>query len=240
MELDRNLEFYDELWSGTHLEEPHRFNTWSVVRALSATASGRLELGPGLRPRLPIEGTCFVDISRRALERLRDRGGAPVHAEITSLPLGDGRFDLVAAFDIVEHVADDASVFREVRRVLKEHGVLVLSVPLHVRRWTRFNSLVGHVRRYEPEALERAIHEHAFVIERSAAFGMQPRSQWLLDFGTRMLERHRAQAMRWYNRFLLPLALRLQRPLRFEPGFLPADDVDEIVLVCRREETRFR
>jgi SAM-dependent methyltransferase len=229
-----NLQFYDQLWSETRLEEPRRFNTWPLVSALSESASERLELGPGLRPRLPMEGTRFVDLSRRALERLRQRGAHSVAGEVTALPFPDRRFDLVGAFDIIEHVADDGPVFREISRVLKDGGVFLFSVPLHPRLWTGFDALVGHFRRYEPDALERSIEEHGFTLESSAVFGMQPRNRWLLELGTRMLQRHRARAMWWYNAVFLPIGLFLQKPLKFEPGLIRSEEVDEILLVCRR------
>lgn len=229
-----NLRFYEQLWSETRLEEPHRFNTWPLMRTLAESSTERLEVGPGLRPRLPIEGTRFLDISRRALEHLRRRGADTVVAEVTSLPFPDQRFDLVGAFDIIEHVADDGHVFSELSRVVKDGGVFVFSVPLHARLWTDFDALVGHFRRYEPEALERSIVEHGFALEQSAAFGMQPKSRWLLELGARMLRRYRASAMRWYNRVFLPLGLLLQKPLKLEPGLIRAGNVDEGLLVCRR------
>jgi hypothetical protein len=60
--LDKNLRFYDSLWTDAHLVEPQRFNTWPLVRSLLTDSGRRLEVAPGLRPRLPIEGTQFVDI----------------------------------------------------------------------------------------------------------------------------------------------------------------------------------
>ena len=40
--------------------------------------------------------------------------------------------------------------------------------------------------------------------------------------------------MRWYNRFLLPLGLLLQRRLAWAPGLIDVAKVDELLLVCRR------
>ena len=60
--LEANRQFYDPLWTDAHLVEPERFNTWPLVRSLASPSRPRLEVGPGLRPRLPIEGTHFVDI----------------------------------------------------------------------------------------------------------------------------------------------------------------------------------
>ncbi len=229
----RNLHFYERLWSESRLLGPERFNTWPLVRSLSASARERLEVGPGLRPRLPIGRTCFVDISKSALGRLRAEGANGVRGEATALPFSDARFDLVAAFDIIEHVADDALVFHELRRVLRPGGTLVFSVPLYARYWTAFDDLVGHFHRYEPDVLERSLAEHGFVLEQSAVFGMQPKGGWLLDLGTYMLKRHRAMAMRWYNLFL-PIGVYFQKPLEFEPGLTRSEGVDEVLLVCRR------
>jgi hypothetical protein len=74
--LDANRHFYDALWSDARLIEPERFNTWPLVRSLLAPAQRRLEVAPGLRPRLPIEDTQFIDISAPALAKLGARGGA--------------------------------------------------------------------------------------------------------------------------------------------------------------------
>jgi SAM-dependent methyltransferase len=229
-----NLEFYDRLWSETRLADPERFNTWPLVRSLVDSTGERLEVGPGLRPRLPIAGTHFVDISRRALAQLKPKGARTAVADVASLPFADRRFGVVGAFDVIEHVADDTPVFRELARVLGDGGILVFSVPLHERLWTDFDALVGHVRRYEPAALGRSVAAHGLRVERSAVFGMAPRSRWLLELAGRMLERRRETAMRWYNRVILPLGLLLQRPLELEPGLVSSPKVDEVLIVCRR------
>jgi hypothetical protein len=64
--LEANRSFYDGLWSGARLVAPERFNTWPLVRSLLAPQQRRLEVAPGLRPRLPLAGTHFVDISAPA------------------------------------------------------------------------------------------------------------------------------------------------------------------------------
>jgi len=75
-------------------------------------------------------------------------------------------------------------------------------------------------------------------LEQSAAFGMEPRSGWLLDFAVWGLTRRRVQAMRWYNTLFLPLGLLLQKRLACAPGLIDVTKVDELLLVCRRGERR--
>ena len=235
-DLAANRGFYNALWSAGYFVAPQRFNTWPLLSALAASAAARLEIGPGLHPRLPVAGTHFVDISEPALSRLRARAGLTTLAEITALPFPDRSFDLVCAFDIVEHVEDDRQAFRELERIARDGAAVIFSVPLDPARFSAFDALVGHVRRYDPDDLLAILGEHAFVLHQSAAFGMEPRSQWLLDFAVWGLSQRRAQAMRWYNRVLLPLGLHLQRRLACAPGLIDVTKVDELLLVCRRSD----
>ena len=232
--LTDNRRFYDALWSASYVVPPQRFNTWPLLSALAAAAPARLEIGPGLHPRLPMAGTYFVDVSLPALSRLQAHGGLATLGEITALPFADCTFDVVCAFDIVEHVEDDRHVFRELGRVAKDEATVIFSVPLHATRWSAFDALVGHVRRYDPDDLLTILGEHSLVLEQSAGFGMQPRSRWLLDFAVWGLTQRRVEAMRWYNRLFLPLGLRLQKPLAWAAGLTDVAQVDELLLVCRR------
>ena len=107
--LDANRGFYDPLWADARLLDPKRFNTWPLISSLLPVSPRRLEVAPGLRPRLPIEGTQFVDISTVAVTKLRARGANALLGNVSALPFADQEFDLVCAFDIVEHVDDDAA-----------------------------------------------------------------------------------------------------------------------------------
>ncbi len=233
-DFEINRRFYDGLWSGSRLVEPERFNTWPVVKALLARSARRLEVAPGLRPRLPIEGTHFVDISAPALLQLRGRAAGVSLDSVTSLPFSDAAFDLVCAFDVIEHVDDEAATFGELGRVCAADGTLLLSVPLHPTQWTPFDDFVGHRRRYEPERLVAILREEGFEIESSAIHGMQPQSSWLLDFGMWGLTHRRQQAMWLYNRILMPLAIHFQKKLDLKPGLIETRDVDTVLLVCRK------
>jgi SAM-dependent methyltransferase len=236
--LDANRRFYDLLWSGAQLVEPERFNTWPLVQSLLSEYHGRLEVAPGLRPRLPILGTHFVDISAPALTKLRKRGAQVIVSQIGSLPFADGAFDLVCALDIVEHVDDDDGAMRELSRVIKPGGVLLISAPLHAALWTAFDDFVGHKRRYEPSRLIGKLAQHDIVVEHSAVFGMQPRSSRVTDMGMWWLKHHRERALWWYNNLIMPLGLRFQKQLQLAPGMIATDGVDEILLVCRRSPYR--
>jgi len=232
--VERNRRFYDSLWSGARLVEPSRFNTWPLVQSLLSEAPRRLEVAPGLRPRLPIEGSQFVDISGPALAKLHARGASAVQGHVTALPFRNASFDLVCALDIIEHVEDGDTALAEISRVAKTGAAVLLSAPLHAAMWTSFDDFVGHKRRYEPPDLLAKLAEHRFTIDRSAVFGMAPRSSRLVDLGMWWLLNDRKRALWWYNKAFMPLGLRLQKHLQLHPGMVGTDGVDEVLLVCRR------
>lgn len=230
--LDKNRRYYDLLWSDATLIEPQRFNTWPLVQSLLSPVGRRLEVAPGLRPRLPLAGTQFVDISTAAVAKLHARGAQVMLAEATALPFAQSLFDLVCALDVVEHVDDDAGMVSELARVSRVGGSLLISAPLNPSRWTPFDEIVGHRRRYEPPELLEMLASHRFQVECAAVFGMQPRSSRLVDFAMWWLLHHRERAMWWYNRVFMQLGLRFQKRLKFSDGL--ADDADEVLLLCRR------
>jgi len=229
-----NRSFYDALWSKARLQRPERFNTWSLVSELLPSVRTRLEIGPGLRPRLPIAGTHFIDISTPVIERLKAHGGLAVPGEIGELPFNDQAFDLVCAFDVIEHVEDDRRAFGEVSRVLKDGGVLIFSVPIGADLWTEFDDWVGHFRRYDLSDLLAIMSANQLALQKSAVFGMKPRNSRLVKYGMSWFKHRRKEAMLWYNWVGMPLALLFQKGLTLVSGLVDATGVDEVILVCQR------
>lgn len=232
--LDVNRRFYDDLWSDARLIGPERFNTWGLVQSLAGKPGLRLEVGPGLRPRLPIPGTVFADISVPALRRLAAAGGQGVAGQVTSLPFADGAFALISAMDIVEHVADDAAALAELARVAAPGAALLLSVPLHPAAWSAFDDAVGHHHRYDPAILLERLTAAGFLVEESAASGMLPRSGRLQRLGMWFLAHQRARAMWWYNHVFMPMGLK-QPPLGLTPGMIETAGIGGVLLVCRKQ-----
>jgi SAM-dependent methyltransferase len=232
----KNSRFYEAFWSGTYLTKPERFNTWPLVSSLLPNAPRRLEIGPGLRPRLPVSNTHFIDLCPAAVERLNEHGGLARTGEITALPFDNDSFGLVTAFDVIEHVEDDGQAFGELTRVLKPEGWLIFSVPLHPVYWTTFDDYVGHARRYEPSMLEVLLDRHGLTVEKSAVFGMQSNNARLLHYAVQGLTRHPVAALRCYNWLFFPLGMLFQQKLKFTDGLMELEKVHEVLLVCRKRK----
>jgi SAM-dependent methyltransferase len=76
------------------------------------------------------------------------------------IPFGDSTFDAVILAEVLEHLFDDARSLREARRVLKDDGLLVVSVPF-------FNDVPEyHVRLHSAKTVRRLLEHAGFQITR--------------------------------------------------------------------------
>lgn len=97
---------------------------------------------------------CACDRSLHALRFVGERGIATrVAADADKLPFRDGSFDIILAFDVIEHVADDAGFVRELARVLAPGGALAIHVPAWPSLWSHHDEVLEHKRRYTRRSL---------------------------------------------------------------------------------------
>jgi SAM-dependent methyltransferase len=109
-----------------------------------------------------------VDISEDALAFCRERGLEKVkHGAAEELPYDGGTFDLVTALDVVEHIDDDVASLREMRRVLRPGGRVLLFVPTFMFLWGLQDDVSNHRRRYRLPELHRVLEQAGFEVERS-------------------------------------------------------------------------
>jgi SAM-dependent methyltransferase len=99
------------------------------------------------------------------------RAGEGVVGSATELPFADATFDVVSAFDVVEHCADDARAVAELARVLVPGGRMLLSVPAYRWAWSDHDVRAGHHRRYtRPELVELVEGSGMRVLRATYAF----------------------------------------------------------------------
>lgn len=94
----------------------------------------------------------------------RERGLAVLRADATALPVADRSLDLVLAFDVLEHIEDDAAAVAEVRRVLRPTGTWLVAVPADPRLWSAHDEAVDHVRRYTRQRLGGVLTGGGFTV----------------------------------------------------------------------------
>ncbi len=93
--------------------------------------------------------------------------GEGVCGSATALPFADGAFDVVAAFDVVEHCDDDSLALAELARVLAPGGRLLLSVPAYQWAWSDHDVRAGHYRRYRRGGLVTLVESAGLDVQRA-------------------------------------------------------------------------
>jgi SAM-dependent methyltransferase len=110
-----------------------------------------------------------VDISPQAITFCQARGLSNVRlGAAEALPYDDDQFDLVTALDVVEHLDDDVGALREMWRVIRPGGRLLLFVPAFMFLWGLQDEVSNHRRRYRLPELRRAVVAAGFEIERTS------------------------------------------------------------------------
>ena len=110
-----------------------------------------------------------VDLSEQALAFCRSRGVAVARAELLALPFPDGRFDCVTSLDVIYHrwVKDDAEAVREMARVLRPGGLLLLRVPALRILWGAHDEAVHSRHRYRRGEVRRLLEGAGLEVVRA-------------------------------------------------------------------------
>lgn len=102
-----------------------------------------------------------ADSAEEAVEFCRQRGNRSVRlSDLCDLDWPDGSFDLVTALDVIEHIDRDDDAVRELVRVTRPGGNLLVTVPAFPALWSDHDEINHHRRRYRAEEV-RQLLEHA-------------------------------------------------------------------------------
>lgn len=98
----------------------------------------------------------------------------------------DGPFDLIGAFDVIEHIDDDVGALLALRSRLRIDGHAVFTVPAHQWLWSKHDDINHHKRRYSRRQFKEALLKAGYKIEKISYYNM-----WLfpLAVGVRVLKK---------------------------------------------------
>ncbi|QWD37532.1 class I SAM-dependent methyltransferase [Polynucleobacter paneuropaeus] len=83
------------------------------------------------------------------------------------LPFKDGNFDAIFLFDVLEHLPNDAQVLKELNRMLRNEGLLIMSVPFMYR----FHEVPNDYRMYTPSGLAYVLAQAGFYVQEITPIG---------------------------------------------------------------------
>ena len=79
-------------------------------------------------------------------------------------------FDLIGAFDVLEHIEDDEAVLAQLFQACKGGGGVALTVPQHRWLWSRMDDFAHHKRRYTRNDLVEKLERAGFMVEYTTSF----------------------------------------------------------------------
>lgn len=109
--------------------------------------------------------------ARQLASQLAAEAGKAIDFVQSPGPDWAGRFPLVMAFEVLEHIEDDIGALRAWREWTAPGGALLLSVPSHMAKWNPSDVWAGHFRRYERAGLVAVMEQAGFRVEHIECYG---------------------------------------------------------------------
>ena len=124
------------------IDELHNFNQrdrdrWVHAKALTVPSGSHvLDIGAGTCPYRPLFAHCIYkahDFKKYAGEKLggtKEYGIIDYESDISAIPVPDNSFDIILCTEVLEHTPEPIEAIREMSRVLRPGGRLLITAPL--------------------------------------------------------------------------------------------------------------
>jgi SAM-dependent methyltransferase len=185
-ELDSQVDDFDARWfpelaareaASFWFRSRNRLIVWALQRHFPS-ARNLLEVGCGTGFVVAGIAEAVAPLSLEAgdaqssgLAFARDRvpGARLYQLDARSLPF-DREFDVVGAFDVIEHLDEDEHVLSQMWRAVRPGGGALITVPQHGWLWSAEDVAGGHKRRYTRRELVEKVQRAGFSVERVTSF----------------------------------------------------------------------
>lgn len=119
----------------------------------------------GMQPFLNSYGALDgVEPNQEAAAACRERGYGTVFSSVHEAAVSGKRYELVCAFDSLEHVEDDRALLAGLHPLLQENGALIINVPAYPFLWSRHDVQHDHFRRYTSKSLKQVLEANGYRI----------------------------------------------------------------------------
>ena len=184
-------------YSGTQtlevLEGADNYNKWIVESIIKSLRPPIIEIGSGIgnisaliKNKKPLTLTdidlIFVNILN---EKFKNKQVFVEQFDITSLPPKSklGKYKTVLGINVLEHIDNDNAALRNLNKILKKDGRLILLVPAKKYAYNKLDKKLGHFRRYEKKELQIKLTDANFEIDEIKFFNMLGLFSWIIrDF----------------------------------------------------------
>jgi SAM-dependent methyltransferase len=107
-----------------------------------------------------------IDPSSLAIDQCRARGLANAAVgTLEEFPFPGKSFDLIAMLDVIEHIDDDVAALQLAKKLLKDGGHILLTVPAFQFLWSKHDEINQHKRRYAKRVLKECLEKSGYTVD---------------------------------------------------------------------------
>jgi SAM-dependent methyltransferase len=217
------------------LDGADNYRDWIVDLARPHLESPVLEVGAGhgtfTGSFAALGSVTAVEPGRHAAALLAERyagddritGVAGVVADVPSTP----SFGSAVMINVLEHIADDQAVLREIRDRLRPGACLAIWVPAFRLLYSPFDAKLGHVRRYRKHELEADVRRAGYDVVDSRYVNMPGWFSWLILVRLLRQEPTSPTTVRVFDRWIVPAVRWVETRVRMPFG-------QSVLVIARR------
>lgn len=173
------------------LKEAKNYNKWIADSVHENLSTPVLEIGAGTGNLstffLDITPFYITDKDPGLVKNLRKKfqGNKGIHIRILDITKPIPKdfysfFSCVFAINVLEHIEDDINSLKNIRKLLKRKGKLLLLVPAKKKAFTKLDTELGHYRRYEKQELINKLVSSGYKVEKIYFFNVVGLISWIL------------------------------------------------------------
>jgi SAM-dependent methyltransferase len=207
-------------WIFSDLIAPHLGRRVLEIGSGIGTFSTRIAATPS------VERLTCVEIDPSCAEAAREAlAAAPVKTPVEHV-VGDylgaalqkDQYDSALLINVLEHLQDDRATVRKARSELRMDGSLVIFVPAFDLLMSGLDRRLGHHRRYTTEGLRRLLEGAGFTVAALRYYNLVGFLGWLWRFRILGRTEQSPGLVRFFDRVILPVQLRVERALPLPLG----------------------
>lgn len=149
------------------------YNRWTLNKFKKYLKGDILEVGCGIgnfTPALTKYGKVWaIDIESGYLDQTRKVVNGEVLVGVGDIEkgkynFGDKKFDSIVCLNVLEHIKNDREALKNLYKLLKDRGYLILLVPSHPKLYGAIDQSIGHFRRYDKNDLINQLKDTGCVL----------------------------------------------------------------------------
>lgn len=179
---DELTSFHEDVAGDRHFidQASHRYVLKQIQKFLRSTPSVILEIGCSsgfllkkIRKTFPREIVIGADVVKKPLYNLHAQmQDIPLlRFNLLDCPLYDNSVDVIIMLNVLEHIEDDFAALRQVNRILKPGGIVIIEVPAGDSLYDFYDKSLQHFRRYSSRFLKILVEKQGFQIMNRSHLG---------------------------------------------------------------------